>query len=88
MGSIKTVTQLKGFLGLTQHYSVYMKKYAEWAAPLTDALKGRTKFQTCVEWTPRMRGWLQKIKEGMQENVLLAIATPYKPYILRVDASR
>ena len=47
--SIKTVTQLKGFLGLTQHYAIYMKHYAEWAAPLTDALKNRTKFQTKVE---------------------------------------
>ena len=86
-GSIKTVTQLKGFLGLTQHYSIYMKNYAEWAAPLPDALQGRTKFQTRVEWTPRMREGLQKIKEGMRENVLLAIANPYKSYILRVDAS-
>ena len=34
-----------------------------------------------------MREGLQKIKEGMRENVLLAIANPYKPYILRVDAS-
>ena len=75
-GSIKTVTQLKGFLGLTQHYSIYMKNYAEWAAPLTDALQGRTKFQTGVEWNPRMREGLQKIKEGMRENVLLAIANP------------
>ena len=86
-GSIKTVTQLKGLLGLTQHYSFYMKNYTEWAAPLTDALQGRTKLQTRVEWTPRMREGLQKIKEGMRENVLLEIANPYKLYILRVDAS-
>ena len=86
-GSSQTVTQLKGFLGLTQNYSIYMKNYAEWAAPLTDALQGRTKFQTRVEWTPHMREGLQKIKEGMRENVLLAIANPYKPYILQVDAS-
>ena len=86
-GSIKTVTQLKGFLGLTQHYSIYLRNYAEWAAPLTDTLAGRTKFQNRIEWTPRMREGLQKIKEGMHENVLLQIANPYKPYILRVDAS-
>ena len=58
--SIKTVTQLMGFLGLTQHYSIYMKNYLERAAPLSDALAGRTKFQTRVEWTPRMREGLQK----------------------------
>ena len=64
-----------------------MKHYAEWAAPLTDALKNRTKFQTKVEWNERMREGLRKIKEGMAEYVMLAIASPYKPYILRVDAS-
>ena len=85
-GSIKTVTQLKGILRVIQHYSIYIKNYAEWATPLTDALQGRTKFQTRVEWTPRMREGLQIIKEGMRENVLLAIANPYKPSILRVDA--
>ena len=34
-----------------------------------------------------MQGGLQKIKEWIRENVLLAIANPYKLYILRVDAS-
>ena len=34
-----------------------------------------------------MREGLRKIKEGMAEHVILAIANPYKPYILRVDAS-
>ena len=85
-GSIKKITQVKGYLGLTQHYSLYMKNYAEWAAPLTDALQGRTKFQTRVDWTPRMREGLQNIKRGMPGNVLLAVASPYKPYILSVDA--
>ena len=86
-GSIKTVTQLKGLLGLTQHYSFYMKNYAEWAATLTDALQDRTKLQACVESTNQMQEGLQKIEEGMQENFLLAIAKPYKPYILRVDVA-
>ena len=72
--SIKTVNQLKGFLGLTQHYSIYMKNYAEWAAPHTNARAGCTRFQTRVKWTPRMREGLQKIKEDMHGNVLLGIA--------------
>ena len=44
-----------------------MKHYADWADPLTDALKNRTKFQTKVEWNERMREGLRKIKEGMAE---------------------
>ena len=35
----KTVTQLRGFLGLTNYYSGYGKGYANLAAPLMDMLK-------------------------------------------------
>ena len=75
-GSIKTFTQLKGFLGLTQHYSIYMKNYADWAAPLTDALQGRTKFQTRIEWTPRMREGLQKLKRECRKMSCWGLLSP------------
>ena len=83
---IRTVTQLKGFLGLTQYYAIYMEKYAEHAAALTDALsdKGTDK---SIRWNPRMVEALDAIKKGMLENVFLQIANPYKPFILRTDAS-
>ena len=40
---IKTVTQLKGFLGLAQFYSQYVMNFAKTALPLTAQLKGRKK---------------------------------------------
>ena len=33
----KTVTQLRGFLGLTNYYSTYVKNYAHMAGPLIEA---------------------------------------------------
>ena len=35
----KSITQLRGFLGLTNYYSGYVKGYAQLAAPLMDSLK-------------------------------------------------
>ena len=37
---IKTLTQLKGFLGLAQYYSQYVQDFAQVAVPLTAELKG------------------------------------------------
>jgi hypothetical protein len=36
---LKTVTQLRGFLGLTNYYSSYVPHYAEFAGPLTSKLQ-------------------------------------------------
>ena len=35
---IKTATAMKSFLGLAQWYSIYIKNFSEYAAPLSDAL--------------------------------------------------
>ena len=41
-GMIKTITSLRGFLGLAQYYASYVKGFAQMAAPLTDQLKARS----------------------------------------------
>ena len=40
---------LKGFLGLANWYSMYMRNYAKYAAPLMKALKGMYQFED-VQW--------------------------------------
>ena len=42
--TITTTKQLKGFLGLVGWYQVYIPKFAEMAAPLMDALKGKYQY--------------------------------------------
>lgn len=40
-----------------------------------------------VSWTPEMETAFNKVKEDLLKNVVLDIANPTKPYVLRVDAS-
>ena len=56
---IKTVKQLKGFLGLAQYYAIYMPGFAKFAVPLMEALKGDKKK---VVWTEDMVHGLEEIK--------------------------
>ena len=77
---------MKGFLGLTQYYAIYMQNYAEHAAALTDALRDKGTDKT-ISWNPRMIQAFDAIKTGMLDNVVLQIANPYKPFILKTDAS-
>ena len=93
---IRTPTQMKSFLGLTQWYSIYMQDYAKHAAVLSDALAGMEsnvragKRQRAyrVKWTPEMHQAFEAIQQGMQEDLVLDIANPHKPYVIRMDASK
>ena len=51
----QTVTQLRGFLGLTNYYSTYVEHYAEYAGPLMSKLQlnrvdGRKGSQKRLSW--------------------------------------
>eukprot|EP00667_Euglena_gracilis_P018132 EG_transcript_19205 len=55
-GLPKVVTELRAFLGLTNHYSEYVHHYAEFAAPLMAKLRlnrhdGRKGSQKKLDWT-------------------------------------
>ena len=84
---VKTVTHLKGFLGLAQYYSQYVRNFAEIALPLTAKLRGKKGSGNTVVWTPEMLQAFDELKKQLLENVVLDIADPYKPYVLEVDAS-
>ena len=88
----RTVTQLRGFLGLTNYYSSYVPNYAEFAGPLMgklqlnreDGKKGSTK---PIVWKESEKLAFAKLKELLARHLELFRVDPDKPFVLRTDAS-
>ena len=87
-----TVTALRGFLGLCNYYSGYIKMYADLAAPLQEKLKlprEQTKAgsKTKVSWTPAELECFEKLKTALTKELELCHLDTSKPFLLRTDAS-
>ena len=84
---IKSVTQMRGFLGLCKYYAQYVKDFAEIALPLSGQLQQKGQMTNEIIWKPEMYDSFNKLKLALLQNVVLDIADPSKPYVLEVDAS-
>ncbi|KYO44938.1 hypothetical protein Y1Q_0023002 [Alligator mississippiensis] len=77
--------QLRSFLGLTNYYRRFVPHFAELAAPLSGALKGR---KTGVDrWSEEMRQSFEKLKRALCEDVIIHTPDFQKPFILQTDVS-
>ena len=88
-----TVTALRAFLGLCNHYSTYVKMYAEYAAPLQEKLKvpkehAKAGSKARVTWTPAELAAFERLKQALVEGLELYHVDPSKPFVLRTDASQ
>ena len=88
----QTVTQLRGFLGLTNYYSSYVPHYAEYAGPLMSKLQlnridGKKGSQKKLVWRKTEIEAFEKLKEVLASNLELFRIDPDSPFILRTDAS-
>jgi hypothetical protein len=89
----RTVTQLRGFLGLTNYYSSYCPMYAELAAPLCaklqlDRHEGRKGSNKVLVWTEEEKAAFEGLKSKLAASLELFQVRPDQPYRLRSDASR
>lgn len=78
----KSLTALRGFLGLTGFYRRFVKQYATIASPLTDLLKS-----TSISWPPTAASAFQKLKEAMIHLLLLHLPDFSAPFEVTMDAS-
>ena len=88
----RTITQLRGFLGLTNYYSSYVPRYAEFAGPLmaklqvnrVDGRKGSTK---PIVWKETEKEAFHKLKGELAKHLELFRVKPDEPFVMRTDAS-
>ena len=88
----RTITALRGFLGLTNYYAEYVKGYAHLAAPLMEKLKvpradGKKGSKKKIDWGPEDLVAFEKLKASLCDGLRLQHLDPDRPFILRTDAS-
>ena len=86
------VTALRGFLGMTNYFSEYVKGYAEKAGPLMEKLKlprwvGKKGSTFALHWTEEEVKAFESVKPGLAASLELFQIDPDQPFRLRCDAS-
>jgi len=79
----RTVKEVRGFLGLTGWYRIFIPKYAKLASPLTALLKKDQPFQ----WTPMCQSAFDKLKAALVTSPVLKLPDFSKPFEVITDAS-
>ena len=85
----KTVTDVRSFLGFTNHYCRFIKGYAKVAKPLNVLVSGENANhkKALVEWTGECQVAFNKLKQLCTSTPILAYADYKKPFELQIDAS-
>jgi hypothetical protein len=88
----QTITGLRAFCGFANHYSSYIGKFSELAAPLQDKLRvnrveGKAGSKVPVKWDDESRKAFEEVKKALLKGLSLQVVDPNRPFILKVDAS-
>ncbi|GFV28747.1 retrovirus-related Pol polyprotein from transposon 297 [Trichonephila clavipes] len=82
----RTKTQICAFLGLAGYYQKYINLFSVIAAPLTDALKGRTK-KGEITWTTECENAFRELKRKLIDRPVLYAPNFEREFIVQTDAS-
>ena len=80
---LKTVKDVRSFLGLAGYYRRFVKGFSKIAAPLTELLKKDVNFK----WTENENSAFEQLKNSITSAPILISPDPNKPYVVTTDAS-
>jgi hypothetical protein len=78
----KTLTELRGFLGICTYYKKFVKGFSQLCAPLTDLTK-----KGAFKWSEEAQFTFDKMKKVMSTCPVLALQDFNQPFTLECDAS-
>jgi hypothetical protein len=81
-----TVTELRSWLGVTNHYRRFIPEYSNVAAPLTDCFRGSVQGKH-LKWTPSMHKAFDTLLDCLTSAPILRKFDPSLPTFVAVDAS-
>jgi hypothetical protein len=79
----KTLTELRGFLGMYTYYRKFVKVFSQLCAPLTDLTK-----KGAFKWDEEAQKMMDKMKKVMSTCLLLSLLDFVLPFSLERDASK
>ena len=85
----KTVTDVRSFLGFTNHYRRFIRGYAKVARPLNALVSGdnASRKKALVDWSDECQVAFERLKDLCTSTPILAYADYKKPFQLQTDAS-
>ena len=81
----KSVTEIRGFLGLCNYYRKLVRDFSEIARPLTDATKKGQAGFACLNAEQKLA--FTQLKEFLASAPVLQLVDPDKTFVLQTDAS-
>src|SRR5579859_1657502 len=84
----RTITDVRGFNNLANHYRRYINKFAHMALPLMNLLKGSPVKGSPIEWMEKEEEAFQALKKALTSEPVLRHPRMGQPFVIDPDSSQ